>query len=121
MSTTSGIGYADFAARVGTDFALHLPDGDQVPLVLKECTTGGPGVFSLIFKAGPRAPIDQAIYQLSADGFEPESVFLVPVAHRPNDSQFPVEYQAIFNSAPAPVRRPDPPVSSTASRKKPDE
>jgi hypothetical protein len=103
MSTPSGLGYADFADRVDTDFALHLPDGDQAALVLTECAAAGlPRSFSLIFKAGRRAPVQQAIYQLSADGFGPEPVFLVPVAQRPGDSQFPLEYQAIFNPAPAP-------------------
>ena len=102
MSTPSGVGYADFAERVGTDFALHLPDGAQARLVLTECTASGPHHFSLIFKAGPQAPIEQALYQLSADGFGPEVVFLVPVRQRPNDSDFPLEYQAIFNSMPIP-------------------
>ena len=107
MTTPAGLGYDDFADRVGTNFALHLPDGEHAPLVLTECAAGGPGAFSLTFKAGPRAPMDQAIYQLSADGFGPEPVFLVPVAQRPGDSKFPFEYQAVFNS-PVPVRRPDP-------------
>lgn len=102
MSTPSGFGYSHFAALVGTDFALHLPSGDRAPLVLTECTAGGPGSFSLIFKAGPQAPIEQAIYQLSAADFGPEPIFLVPIARRSNDSQFPLEYQAIFNSAPTP-------------------
>ncbi|QGN34365.1 hypothetical protein [Microlunatus sp. Gsoil 973] len=106
MSTPSGAGYPHFAARVGTGFALHLPDGDTAPLVLTECTTSGPGSFSLIFKAGPRAPIEQANYQLSADGFGPEPVFLVPIGQRPNDAQFPLEYQAIFNSVPPPGASP---------------
>lgn len=102
MSTPSGLGYVDFAVRVGTDFALHLPDGEWAALVLTECTADGAGSFSLIFKAGPGAPIEQATYQLSGDGFGPEPVFLVPVGQRPEDSQFPLEYQAIFNSAPIP-------------------
>jgi hypothetical protein len=102
MSTPSGLGYPDFAHRVGTDFALHLPDGDKAPMVLTECRADGPGSFSLIFKADPRAPIEQAIYRLSAHGFGPEPIFLVPVGHRPNDGQFPLEYHAVFNSAPPP-------------------
>jgi hypothetical protein len=93
-----GPGYADFAERVGTDFVMELPDGGQAPLMLTECAASGPGSFSLIFKAGPQAPIEQAIYQLSADGFGPAPVFLVPVRRRPDDSDFPLEYQAIFNS-----------------------
>jgi hypothetical protein len=105
MSTAPG--YVDFADRVGTEFALHLAEGDHVPLVLSECVEGF-GTFSLTFKAGPRAPIEQATFQLSADGFGPEPIFLVPIAQRPNDPQFPLEYQAIFNTAQPPVRRPDP-------------
>lgn len=100
MSTPSGLGYPDFAERLGTEFSLRLPNGDQAPLVLTECTASGPGFFSLIFKAGPQAPIEQAIYELSADNFGPELIFLVPVRQRPHDSDFPFEYQAIFNSAP---------------------
>lgn len=100
MSTPSGPAYADFAGRVDTDFALQLPDGRQARLVLTECTASGPQSFSLIFKAGPQAPPEQGLYRLSADGFGPEVVFLVPVASRPNDSDFPLEYQAIFNSMP---------------------
>jgi uncharacterized protein DUF6916 len=99
MSMPFGPGYADFAERVGNDFVMHLPDG-QVPLVLTECTAGGPNTFSLAFKAGPRAPQVQGLYKLSADGFGPELLFLVPVGLRPNDSDFPLEYQAIFNSLP---------------------
>lgn len=99
MSTPSGLGYADFAERVDTDFVMQLPDGTQVPLVLTECLAG-PHSFSLSFKAGPQAPPAQGLYLLSADGFGPEVVFLVPVALRPNDSDFPLEYQAIFNSMP---------------------
>ena len=99
MSTPSELGYADFAERVDTEFAMHLPDGNQVPLVLTECT-GRPHSFSLLFKAAAQAPQEQGLYQLSADGFGPEVVFLVAVALRPNDSDFPLEYQAIFNSMP---------------------
>lgn len=102
MSTPGGRGYVDFAARVGTDFVLQLPDGNDTPLVLTECTPSGRGSFSVIFKAGPQAPVEQAIYQLSAVGFNPEPIFLVPVAQRPNDPQYPLEYQAIFNSPPTP-------------------
>jgi hypothetical protein len=102
MSTPSGLGYAEFAGRVGAEFVLHLPDGNSAPLVLTECTDSGRDYFSLIFKAGPQAPAEQALYQLSADGFGPELVFLVPVRQRPNDSDFPLEYQAIFNSMSVP-------------------
>lgn len=104
MRTPSAPGFADFADRVGTDFALRLPDGGQADLVLTECAAAGPaGSFSLMFKASPRAPMEQASYQLSAEGFGPLPVFLVPVAQRPGDPAFPLEYQAIFTSAPSPA------------------
>ncbi len=102
MTTPSGMSYSEFTERVGTEFVLHLPDGAQAPMVLTECTATGPEFFSLIFKAGPPAPIEQSIYAVSADGFGPDLVFLVPVRQRPNDSDFPLEYQAIFNSTPVP-------------------
>ena len=62
----------------------------------------GPGAFSLIFKAGPAAPAEQATYAVSAEGLGPEAIFLVPVARRPGDDRFPLEYQAIFNAVPVP-------------------
>lgn len=61
-----------------------------------------PRSFSLIFKADANAPAEQAIYPVSAAQFGPEPLFLVPVAQRENDSHFPLEFQAIFNLAPAP-------------------
>jgi len=100
MSTPSGPSYADFAERVGADFVLQLPDGGQAALVLTDCTASSPHSFSVSFKAGPQAPREQRLYQLTADGFGPEPVFLVPVGLRPNDPEFPSEYQAIFNSLP---------------------
>ena len=87
-------------------------DGDQAALVLVECTVPAdctaraPRSFSLIFKADARAPVEQATYPISADGLGPQPVFLVPVAQRPDDAQFPLEYQAIFNHAPAPRTSP---------------
>ena len=99
MTTPFGPAYADFADRVDTDFVMQLADGSQVPLVLTACA-GQPHTFSLSFKAGPAAPPEQGQYQLSADGFGPELLFLVPVALRPHDPEFPLEYQAVFNSLP---------------------
>jgi len=100
MTAPGGPRHRDFADRVGTGFTLHLGGGEDVPLVLTECTVAGPGAFSLLFKAGPRAPREQSIYDLSADGFGPEPIFLVPVAPRPDDAEFPLEYEAVFNSPP---------------------
>jgi hypothetical protein len=101
MSASSGPCYADFADRVDTEFVMQLPSGGQASLVLTECA-GQPHAFSLSFKAGPQAPREQGLYQLSAAGFGPELLFLVPVGLRPHDSDFPLEYQAIFNSVPGP-------------------
>ena len=101
MTTPSGLGHAFFASRVGERFAIELPHGGRAPLVLTECTEVRSGAFALIFKAGPEAPAEQATYAVSADGFGPEAIFLVPVARRPGDEQFPLEYQAIFNAMPA--------------------
>lgn len=101
MSAPSGPSYADFADRLDTDFTMQLSDDHQVRLVLTECA-GVPHAFSLSFKAGPQAPREQGLYRLSADGFGPEVVFLVPVTLRSHDPDFPLEYQAIFNSMPVP-------------------
>jgi hypothetical protein len=85
---------------VGTEFALRLGNGEPVTSVLTECTASGPHAFSLIFKAGPGAPAEQALYEVSAEGFGPEPIFLVPVGHRPHDVDYPLEYQAIFAASP---------------------
>jgi hypothetical protein len=97
-----GPGYRDYAARVDARFTMQLPDGGLAPLVLTECSASGPQSFQLVFKAGPPAPKEQAIYLLSADGLGPEPVFLVPVGARPDDPEYPLEYHAVFNSQPIP-------------------
>jgi len=94
--------YQDYADRLDTEFSMQLPDGSQVPLVLIECTASSPTSFALTFKAGPQAPIEQASYSITADEFGPELVFLVPLRQRPNDSDYPLEYHAIFNFTPVP-------------------
>jgi hypothetical protein len=94
-----GPGYQDYAERVDARFTMQLPDGRTAGLVLTECT-GEPRSFSLSFKADPQAPVEQGLYQVSADGLGPEVVFLVPVARRSHDPDFPLEYQAIFNCMP---------------------
>lgn len=100
MSTPSGPGYADYADRLDTEFLMQLPDGSCEALVLIECSATSPTSFALTFKAGPRAPIEQASYRLTADDFGPELVFLVPLRLRPSDSDHPLEYHAIFNLQP---------------------
>ena len=78
---------------------MRLPDGTQVPLVLTACVGERYRVLAEL-QGRPQAPREQGLYQLSADGFGPEVVFLVPVALRSHDPDFPLEYQAIFNSMP---------------------
>ena len=95
-------GYQDYADRLDTEFQMQLPDGSQSPLVLIECTATSPTSFALTFKAGPQAPIEQASYSITADGFGPELVFLVPLRPRPSDTDYPLEYHAIFNFTPVP-------------------
>jgi hypothetical protein len=94
--------YQAYADRLDTEFSMQLPDGSHAPLVLIECTAASPTSFALTFKAGPQAPIEQASYSITADDFGPELVFLVPLRLRPNDSDFPLEYHAIFNFTPVP-------------------
>jgi hypothetical protein len=93
-------GYQEYADRLGTEFRMELPDGSQAPLVLIECSATSPTSFALTFKAGSGAPNAQASYSITADGFGPELVFLVPLRLRPNDSDHPLEYHAIFNFLP---------------------
>ncbi len=88
--------YQDFAARVGNTFSARPQAGAAFELELTDCAETGPNGFSLTFKAGVQAPIEQATYLLSADGFDPQPVFLVPV--RPLADG--VEYQAVFNRLP---------------------
>src|SRR3954453_16677178 len=100
--------YQDYADRLDTEFSMQLPDGSQAPLGLIECSATSPTSFALTFKAGPRAPIEQASYSITADGFGPELVFLVPLRLRPNDSDYPLEYHAIFNFQPSTVDSAEP-------------
>jgi hypothetical protein len=88
-----------FRQLAGRDFRLHLDDGRLVPMILAGCgaTGGGDTSFSLTFRAGPDAPAEQATYLVSADGFGPAAIFLVPVARTSEPAG--LEYQAVFNRA----------------------
>lgn len=103
--TGNDISRQDFADRVGERFSMPRPAGEQVELTLTECTDLGPeqdsASFSLTFTAGPDAPIEQASYLLSADGFPAAPIFLVPVRQLPDG----VEYQAVFNMSSPTQRR----------------
>jgi len=100
----SDCSFEDFHRLVDQQFQLELPGGGSAPLVLTDCRATGPGgstsSFALTFKAGPDAPIEQSSYLVSADGFGPEPIFLVPVGQRSGDTDFPLEYEAIFNRVP---------------------
>ena len=95
------LGLARFRDLVGRDFRLHLSDGRLLPMVLTGCTPTGSDAwsssFSLTFRAGPQAPTEQNTYPVSADGFGPEPIFLVPVRRVP-DAELPLEYQAVFST-----------------------
>lgn len=100
----SDVAFETFAQRRGSEFRLHLPDGQQATLTLTDCSAlsadGSVDAFSLTFLGPPDAPPDQATYLVSAEGFDPEPIFLVPVGRRADG----LEYQAVFNRLP----RPDP-------------
>jgi uncharacterized protein DUF6916 len=89
--------YEVFAERVRQRFSMRAADRD-IEVILTECQAaqheGGPATFSLTFKAGPDAPIEQSTYLLSADGFGPAPIFLVPVRKLPDG----LEYQAVFTN-----------------------
>lgn len=96
--------YRTFRRLMGQTFRMHLSDTLSVPIVLTACDPTGPGgniaSFSLTFKSGPDAPIQQGSYLLSADGFAPQPVFLVPLRRLSDDPDFAVEYEAVFNRLP---------------------
>ena len=93
--------FETFRQLVGATFRMELGGSRHIAILLSACETTGPGEsparFSLTFKAGPEAPTEQGTYALSADGFGPEPVFLVPVRRLPADPAFPLEYEAVFN------------------------
>jgi len=93
--------FETFRQLVGVTFRMELTSSRSIPIVLDSCEAtapgGSPACFSLTFKAGPEAPIEQGTYVLSADGFGPEPVFLVPVRRLPVDPALPLEYEAVFN------------------------
>ncbi|MEO6700258.1 MAG: hypothetical protein ABI140_18135 [Jatrophihabitantaceae bacterium] len=93
------LSYELFEQRVNKPFTLVLPGEHEhrtVAAVLTECVrarpAGGTSGFSLTFKAGPDAPIEQSTYLLSADGLAPAPIFLVPRRQLPDG----LEYLAVF-------------------------
>lgn len=93
------ITFEDFHRLLGAEFSAQTPGG-PVPLRLTECVLTGPNgdtdSFSLTFTSGPDMPIGQDSYQLSAPGFGPELVFLVPISRTAAGAQ----YQAVFHRLP---------------------
>lgn len=92
-----------FRALLNQTFRMELPNSSPADLVLTGCEPAGPdngtSSFSLRFKARSSAPVEQGTYLLSAEGFGPEPVFLVPV-RRLDDPEFPTEFEAVFNRLP---------------------
>ncbi len=88
--------YDDWASGVGTDVTLTAPNGRTMPLLLNACSTriasGEFESYSLTFSAGPDAPRDQAVYNLTLDPFDATDVFLVPIALGDG-----VTLEAVFN------------------------
>jgi hypothetical protein len=97
------VGYRTFERLRSETFQLHLPDGRRAPMVLMECEPAGPAgstdSFSLTFHAGPDAPTVQATYVVSAEGLDPQPIFLVPV-REVGGNEPRLEYQAVFNRLP---------------------
>ncbi len=96
--TDSPLTLASFQALREQPFSMRLPDGSQVALRLQECSVSGadadPSAFALTFAAGSDGPLEQSTYPLSAAGFGPVPIFLVPLRQLPDG----VEYQAVFNN-----------------------
>ncbi|MGI8664882.1 MAG: DUF6916 family protein [Jatrophihabitans sp.] len=100
--------YETFRSRLDQPFSMRLTDDRVIELVLTGCVPGQavphqevihqkvePHSFSLTFKAGADAPIEQATFLLSADGFGPSPIFLVPLRQLPDG----LEYQAVFTTS----------------------
>ena len=103
MAETAWFTYDDFADRVGDEFRLRVPSGDDVTLVLGEVTTGpaaggtGPDgatrqQFSLIFRIPSGARLSQGIWDLGHDEMGDLALFLVPIEP---DAEGP-RYEAAF-------------------------
>lgn len=93
------ITFDDFKARVGREFQAATESG-PVTLQLTTCQTltpnGDTHSFSLTFTSGTDTPIGQGSYHLSAAGFGPELIFLVPTGIDAGAMQ----YQALFHRLP---------------------
>jgi hypothetical protein len=92
---------ADFAARLGQLFEVHLAEGFVIPLHLASVSNlgapqapGGRHPFSLMFH-GPQSPqfLTQGTYRLRNEGLGAFDLFIVPLGPKARRMQ----YEAIFN------------------------
>jgi hypothetical protein len=78
---------ASFAPHLGETFRVRLPDASAIEVTLTEASVltsdddsrRQRAPFRLTFRDPSRRIAQQAIYALEHDGFEPMSLFLVPI------------------------------------------
>lgn len=103
MAETAWFTYDDFADRIGEQFRVALPDGEDLVLTLDEATLGtqagaqGPEgatrqQFSLLFRGPADRQLDQGIWELRHDEIADLALFLVPLGP---DEEGP-RYEAAF-------------------------
>ena len=95
--------FSTFQALLNETFRVEFAASSATEFVLTACeplgSDNGASSFSLRFKARSSAPAEQGTYLLSAEGFGPEPVFLVPI-RRLDNPEFPTEFEAVFNRLP---------------------
>lgn len=88
----------DFEALCGREFALKLPTGDELPIVLATvsrrppATPAGREGFSLLFESGTAEAHPQGIYRLESPELGSMELFLVPIGRGPSG----IRYEAVF-------------------------
>ena len=89
--------YDAFNSRVGTNFTAEVAPEGAAQLTLVECTpaqrSGGYVSFTLTFRGAANQPLAQGAFRLSADGFQPTEVFIVPTGATDDG----IDYEAVFN------------------------
>lgn len=85
---------ADFSATIDQTYALDLPDGSGLELVLEAArASGDPRPFSVVFRGPPAPELAQGIYPLTHPAFPgPLAIFLVPIAR----DEAGMRYEAVF-------------------------
>jgi hypothetical protein len=85
-----------FAALVGETFRIELDEATAVGLELAEATKAAgdrsDSAFSVVFKGPRERRLEQRIYDVQHAGLGTLSIFLVPIAERPDGYL----YEAIF-------------------------